>query len=111
MRLKLITPFEPMSKTTIPKGKEWIYETKWDGTRIITYFDGKEVRLFNRKRNERTNHYPELKDIRAYCNSESVILDGEVIALGETGHPSFKEVMKRDAIRRMEKVDLLKNEI
>ncbi|WCK56117.1 RNA ligase family protein [Aneurinibacillus sp. Ricciae_BoGa-3] len=104
MQLTPIVPFEPVLTETIPEGHNWIAQIKWDGVRILTYCDGKEVRLFNRKRHERTFHYPELSDIKSYCQADSVILDGEVIALGLNGKPSFHEVMRRDGIRRMEKV-------
>ncbi|WP_018133285.1 ATP-dependent DNA ligase [Effusibacillus pohliae] len=102
--MKPIVPMEPKSSKTIPGGKEWIAQVKWDGVRLLAYYDGKQVRLYNRKRNERTFHYPELTDIRRYCSAQSVILDGEVISLGADGKPSFREVMRRDGIRRLEKV-------
>jgi len=104
MILKPIVPFEPVSSDTIPEGPNWLAQVKWDGVRILTYYDGQEVRLFNRKLNERTGNYPELLDIKTYCEASSLILDGEIIALGPDGKPSFPEVMKRDGIRRMEKV-------
>jgi bifunctional non-homologous end joining protein LigD len=99
-----ILPMEPVGSDYIPQGPDWIAQVKWDGVRLLTYFDGKQVKLFNRNRNERTHHYPEVADIRPYCRAESVILDGEIIALGADGKPSFHEVMRRDGIRRMEKV-------
>lgn len=99
-----IIPFEPVSRTSVPEGEQWIHQVKWDGVRILTYYDGNVVRLFNRKRNERTVNYPELQDIRSYCSAESVILDGEMIALGADGKPSFHEVMRRDGIRRADRV-------
>lgn len=99
-----ILPMEPQSSDTIPQGEDWIAQVKWDGVRVLTYYDGQRVRLFNRKLNERTYHYPELHEIRSYCNAQSVILDGEIVALGSDGKPSFHEVMRRDGIRRMEKV-------
>lgn len=104
MELKPIIPFEPVSAEIIPQGDRWIAQIKWDGVRVLTYFDGKETRLYNRKLNERTMHYPELVNVNDYCNACSVILDGEVIALGRDGKPSFHEVMRRDGIRRMERV-------
>lgn len=105
--MKPIKPFEPIRKDTIPNGN-WITQIKWDGVRILTYYDGKEVRLYNRKMNERTQNYPELVDIKSYCEADSIILDGEVIALGKDGKPSFHEVMRRDGIRRLEKVRFMK---
>ncbi|MDF2946268.1 MAG: ligase [Bacillales bacterium] len=104
MKFKPIIPFEPMSSDDVPQGKEWVSQIKWDGVRILTYFDGIEVRQFNRKLNERTKHFPELIDVNSYCKAKSVILDGEVIALDQKGNPSFHEVMRRDGIRRMDRV-------
>ncbi|WP_176547312.1 non-homologous end-joining DNA ligase [Bacillus sp. AFS053548] len=105
MELNPIFPFEPISSDIVPNGPEWISQIKWDGVRILTYFDGKEVKLFNRKLNDRTNIFPELTNIKAYSNAQSIILDGEVIALDQKGNPSFHEVMRRDGIRRMDRVD------
>lgn len=99
-----IFPFEPVRADKFPVGENWIAQVKWDGVRILTYWDGNSVRLFNRKKNERTAQYPELTDIKKYCQATSVILDGEVIAL-EKGKPSFHKVMKRDGLRRMENLE------
>ncbi|NGQ93870.1 DNA ligase [Brevibacillus sp. SYP-B805] len=109
--MKPIIPMEPVSTELIPSGREWIAQVKWDGVRVLTYYDGKEVRLYNRKGNERTHHYPEITDLHSYCHAGSVILDGEIIALGEDGKPSFHEVMRRDGLRRMEKVAHIRNEV
>ncbi|RKD25752.1 DNA ligase [Ammoniphilus oxalaticus] len=104
MNLKPFTPFEPVHADQIPHGEQWIAQVKWDGVRVLTYYDGQTVRLFNRKLHERTFHYPEVAAIDTYCNADSVVLDGEVIALGEDGKPSFHDVMHRDGIRRLERV-------
>jgi bifunctional non-homologous end joining protein LigD len=103
-----IIPFEPIRKFEVPTASLWIYQIKWDGVRVLTYYDGKECKLFNRKLNERTQHYPELLKVKDYCNAQSVILDGEIIALASDGKPSFHEVMKRDGIRRMERIESVK---
>jgi bifunctional non-homologous end joining protein LigD len=102
--MKPIIPMEPMTSDTIPQEQGWTAQVKWDGVRVLTYHDGRRVRLFNRKGNERTLHYPEITDLGTYCRADSVILDGEVIALGSDGKPSFHEVMRRDGIRRMQNV-------
>ncbi len=111
MKLQPIIPFEPIKTDTIPVGADWISQVKWDGIRLLTYYDGKTVKLLNRKLKERTCHYPELLDIAAYCKADSVILDGEVIALGSDGKPSFSMVMKRDGIRRLQKVNSVRKSI
>ncbi len=99
-----IEPMEPVSSDTVPEGGQWVAQVKWDGVRMLTYFDGTHVELYNRKLRPRTFHYPELNPVRTYCAADSVILDGEVIALGADGKPDFHQVMKRDGLRRMERV-------
>lgn len=102
-----IVPMEPQITDSIPHGDNWIHQVKWDGVRVLTYVDGKEIRLFNRKIRERTLHYPELTSM-SFATSKSLILDGEIIALGPDGKPSFHEVMSRDGIRIMSKVDQMR---
>ncbi|WP_071394528.1 DNA ligase D [Bacillus tuaregi] len=111
MDLKPIIPFEPVSSEKIPSGKEWISQIKWDGVRILTYYDGNEIQLFNRKLRERTLHFPEITAITDYFKGKSVIFDGEVIALDEKGNPSFHQVMRRDGLRKMNRIPLVKHEV
>ncbi|MBA4495151.1 RNA ligase family protein [Paenactinomyces guangxiensis] len=103
MQLKPVIPFEPINTDPLPDGPQWVAQVKWDGVRVLTYYDGDEVRLFNRKLNERTVHYPELVKVSEYCSARSVILDGEIIALKD-GKPSFYKVMKRDGITKLSNV-------
>ncbi|MFC3802375.1 DNA ligase [Cohnella sp. GCM10012308] len=100
-----IYPFEPIMSDTIPAEPHWRHEIKWDGTRIVTYRYQGDTKLFNRKLNERTRHYPELLDVSSYCSASSVILDGEMIALAQDGKPSFHEVMRRDLIQKLDRVE------
>ncbi len=111
MKLKPIHPFEPVTEEKIPTGSNWISQIKWDGVRVLTYYDGNEVKLFNRQLNERTAIFPELTAIKSYSTANSVILDGEVIALDKEGKPSFHEVMRRDGIRRVERVNDVRKEV
>ncbi|WP_055105693.1 ATP-dependent DNA ligase [Paenibacillus ihumii] len=99
MELKPVVPFEPIRTEVLPAGPEWIAQVKWDGVRLLTYYDGNGTRLINRKGNERSRQYPEFMDVSSYCRAESVILDGEMIALAGD-RPSFHEIMKRDSLRR-----------
>lgn len=110
MDLKPIIPFEPVQTDDIPQGKQWIAQVKWDGVRILTYRNEEATKLFNRKKNERTFHYPELNGLNRNIKAKSVILDGEVIAL-KNGKPSFYEVMKRDGIRKISKVQTVQKQV
>jgi bifunctional non-homologous end joining protein LigD len=101
--LKPLIPFEPTRMDHIPTGAGWLYQVKWDGVRILSYNNGTQTTLFNRKLRERTLHFPELIN-EPFIKGNSFITDGEVIALAKDGKPSFHEVMRRDGLRRMERV-------
>lgn len=105
MNLNPIVPFEPISTETIPTSSDWVTQIKWDGVRMLTYFDGHEVRLINRKQNDRTNQYPELLEIQSYCSATSCIIDGEIIAFDQK-RPAFHEVMKRESLRNRQSIEL-----
>nr|WP_221626749.1 RNA ligase family protein [Cohnella lubricantis] len=94
-----LVPFEPIVCDRGPDGGNWIAQIKWDGVRMLAYHDGKETRLINRKRNDRTMQYPEFQRTQDYCSASSFILDGEMIAF-DANKPSFHEVMRRDGLRR-----------
>ncbi len=112
MELEPIIPFEPIRVDSVPEGDQWTYQIKWDGIRLLAYCegDGSAVRLFNRRKNERTLQYPELTR-PALSVASSFVLDGEVIALGADGKPSFHEVMRRDGIRRLDQVPRARAEV
>ncbi|WDL97243.1 ATP-dependent DNA ligase [Alicyclobacillus sp. ALC3] len=110
--MEVITPMEPVVADHVPEGPRWITQVKWDGVRLLTYAQtASSVRLFNRHGRERTVQYPELLDVHSYCSQTPVILDGEVIALGPSGTPDFHEVMRRDGVRRPERVPGLLNTV
>ncbi|HWJ76820.1 MAG TPA: DNA ligase [Niallia sp.] len=104
--MKPVKPFEPIITDDIPIEENWVGQVKWDGTRILTYNDGNNTVLFNRKLNERTKQYPELVKIDTYFSEMNCILDGEVIAL-KNGKPSFYEVMKRDRLRNFNDIEVV----
>jgi bifunctional non-homologous end joining protein LigD len=100
-------PMEPKLTSQIPQGEEWVGQVKWDGVRLLAHISAGEIVLWNRKGRNRTLHYPELHRVTEYVGEHSVVLDGEMIALGNDGKPSFHQVMKRDGLKRMDKVALV----
>jgi len=103
MKLEPVIPFEPEPAQRIPEGPGWTAQIKWDGVRVLAYFDGSELRLYNRKRHDRTLQYPELHGPSSWCSASSFILDGEMIAF-DRHKPSFHEIMKRDSLRQPERI-------
>jgi bifunctional non-homologous end joining protein LigD len=78
----------------------WAYETKWDGCRALAFLDGGRVRLRSRNDLEVTLSYPELEGLGARLGNRQAILDGEVVAFGTDGRPSFARLQKRMHVGR-----------
>lgn len=110
MKLQPITPFEPILADQLPIGSQWLAQIKWDGVRMLSYSDGNSSELINRRGNYRTAQYPELTDVSAYCKADSVILDGEIIALKD-GKPSFHEVMRRDSLKNGSTISVVRHQV
>lgn len=72
----------------------WIYETKFDGIRIIAYRNGSKIRLMSRNKQLLNSNYPELVKALLKQKSDSFIIDGEVVALQRT-KSSFEKLQKR----------------
>ncbi|MEV6491583.1 non-homologous end-joining DNA ligase [Actinoplanes sp. NPDC051633] len=90
------TVIEPMLATLrpLPTDGEWGYEFKWDGLRTIAYLDD-DLRLLARNKIDVTHTYPEIEAVRAALAGRRAILDGEIVALGRTGVPSFAALQQR----------------
>lgn len=58
----------------------WIYEEKYDGYRILAYKEGDRVRLLSRNAKDRTQTYPDVAEAVRALRSETLLLDGEVVA-------------------------------
>ncbi|MCC7010521.1 MAG: ATP-dependent DNA ligase [Acidobacteria bacterium] len=71
-------------------------EYKLDGARVQLHKAGDDVRVFSRTLNDVTASVPEIAAVVAALPARSLILDGEVIALGPGGTPRpFQTTMRR----------------
>lgn len=93
--LKEIQTMDPVLRQEVFESSDFLYQVKWDGVRMLTAVSGKNVTLQNRKGNQRTVQYPELNTLPSLINSESAVLDGEIIVF-QGGKPSISRVMQRD---------------
>jgi bifunctional non-homologous end joining protein LigD len=73
----------------------WAYETKWDGCRALAFVDGGRLRLRSRNDLDVTVSYPELAGLGARLGNRQAVLDGELVAFGTDGLPSFARLQKR----------------
>ena len=73
-----------------------LLEWKLDGARVQVHKAGDEVRVYTRSLNEVTAAVPEVVEAVKAARAESLILDGEVIALRPDGRPlPFQTTMRR----------------
>jgi bifunctional non-homologous end joining protein LigD len=96
---------EPMPERIVPMlartgqlpadDSDWAFEIKWDGVRAIAYSTPGELRLESRNLNEITDSYPELARLGRDLGSHQAVLDGEIVAFGEDGRPSFGKLQSR----------------
>lgn len=85
----------------------WAFEMKWDGIRALALVDaeadaavrgsggGERCALRSRSGGDLTASYPELAVLPALVNAERVVLDGEIVAFGPDGAPSFSALQQR----------------
>lgn len=91
----------------LPRRDGWAFEVKWDGIRALAYADGGRVRFETRTGRDVSARYPELRGLGRALGARDAILDGEVVAFGEDGRPSFQRLQSRmhltsePAIRRL----------
>lgn len=74
---------------------EWAFEMKWDGMRALAEISGGEVRLTTRSGAEVSASYPELRALADVVPVEQAVLDGEIVAFGANGAPSFHRLQER----------------
>jgi bifunctional non-homologous end joining protein LigD len=87
------------SARTLPRGAEWTYEVKWDGYRVIAVKDGSRVRIVSRNLKDLTRVYPSIATAVSHVRASSALIDGELVALDETGRPTFQALHHQTAGR------------
>lgn len=72
-----------------PAGGGWIHEIKHDGYRVLAAIGGGGARLYTRSGRDWTRRYGSLADDFAALTPSSALIDGEIVAAGADGAPSF----------------------
>lgn len=76
-------------------GASWAYEVKWDGARAMVYSEGGRVAVHSRNDRDVTATFPELAELGEFLGMAPIVLDGEIVALGDDGRPSFARLQNR----------------
>jgi ATP-dependent DNA ligase I len=107
VRPMLASPAESLEEA-IGENSSSIVEYKMDGARIQVHRDGDEVHVYTRTLREITGSVAELVELVRAMPCESVVLDGETLALTDDGRPRpFQETMSRFGSTREEQVRAL----
>lgn len=79
-----------MLETTVPVGRQWLHEIKFDGYRLICKIRHGKATLVTRRHQEWTHRYPQVAKAAEELPVESAIIDGELVALLPSGVSSFQ---------------------
>ena len=74
---------------SVPAGKTWLFELKYDGYRAIATLGGGNVRLYTRNGNDWTDTFARLVPAFEKLKARSAVVDGEICAFDESGGTSF----------------------
>jgi bifunctional non-homologous end joining protein LigD len=97
-----LAPMLAMTADAARSDPDWLFEPKLDGYRVIAFIADARVRLQSRRGIDLTAQFPEIVAGLAALGGDHMILDGEIVALGPDGRPSFNALQNR-AQRRSEK--------
>ncbi len=75
---------------------DWIFETKWDGFRIIAKVTRGAAALYSRNGNNVTKNYPSIA-LALSKSRHAAVFDGELVALDKQGRSRFQ--LLQDALR------------
>ncbi len=75
--------------------ENWIFEPKYDGLRVLAYFDGRDVTLMSRNQASQNFQFPEIVEALRTSLKRSAIIDGEIVCFDEQGRSSFRKLQQR----------------
>jgi bifunctional non-homologous end joining protein LigD len=82
---------ECLAVTKLPEGSNWIYEIKLDGYRAIGVKASRDAILYSRNGKNFNKRFPQIARALGDLPADTVI-DGEVVALDESGRPNFHDL-------------------
>ncbi len=90
-----LAPMLAVAAETARSDPDWLFEPKLDGYRVIAFVTGAAARLQSRRGIDLTAQFPEIVAELTALGADHMILDGEIVALGPDGRPSFNALQNR----------------
>lgn len=74
----------------VPSGKNYIFEIKYDGYRVLSYVENGKVKLKSRNGKDFTKKFAAIaEDLESSLGDKVAILDGEVVVFDKNGRSDF----------------------
>jgi bifunctional non-homologous end joining protein LigD len=89
----------------------WWFEPKLDGVRCLAELSTGETVLRSRTGRDVTAQYPELHMIHELVDQVNGVIDGEIVALDETGKDSFETLQQRMNLTNPREIDRIRSRI
>jgi bifunctional non-homologous end joining protein LigD len=85
-----VNPMKALLVRNPPPRDGWVFEIKWDGYRAVAVKSKSRTHLFSRRHRDITGDFSSVASSVESLPAKNLVLDGEIVALGENGRPSFQ---------------------
>jgi bifunctional non-homologous end joining protein LigD len=99
-----LAPMLADAADTAHSDPNWLYEPKLDGYRALAYVDAGKAKLVSRGGIDISTSYPELIEDLEQNYIGPIVLDGEIVAYGKDGKPSFGALQKRAQLKTAKEI-------
>ena len=87
-----VTPQLARVSSSVPAGKEWWHELKFDGYRLIAVKKLGKITLFTRSKIDWTEKFGDLAEHLSTLTKDDFVLDGEAVVFDKKGRSSFGDL-------------------
>jgi bifunctional non-homologous end joining protein LigD len=88
-RARFVSPQLARILPSVPAGKDWLHEIKFDGYRLIAVKNEGDVRIFTRNQIDWTDRFRSLADQLKKISEHDFVLDGEAVVFDDQGRSRF----------------------
>jgi DNA ligase D-like protein (predicted ligase) len=83
----------------------WVFEPKFDGLRVLSYFDGRDIRLISRNDKPQESMFPDVAAALRKGLREPAVVDGEIVCFDDKGRTSFRALQQRFHLKNAAVID------
>lgn len=86
---KHISPQLATLSNNLPKGKDWVFEIKYDGYRCLAFAQNGKAKIFSRNGVDYSKKFASIKKSLEKLDANNFVLDGEVAVFDQNGKSDF----------------------